>query len=57
MTIVLVTHEPDIIRFAKRILRFRDGCIISDERVESPNDAKKLLAEMPAEQEDSCWTI
>lgn len=57
MTIVLVTHEPEIIRFAKRILRFRDGCIVSDEKVESPKDAEKMLAEMPVEQEDSCWTI
>ncbi len=57
MTIVLVTHEPEIIRFSKRILRFRDGCIISDEKVESPSDAEKLLSEMPEGQEDSCWTI
>ena len=57
MTIVLVTHEPEIIRFAERILRFRDGCIVSDETVESPRDAEKMLAEMPVEQEDSCWTI
>lgn len=27
ITIVLVTHEPDIAKFARRILRFRDGCI------------------------------
>lgn len=57
MTIVLVTHEPEIIRFANRILRFRDGCIVSDETVENPKDAKKMLAEMPVEQGDSCWTI
>jgi putative ABC transport system ATP-binding protein len=28
ITIILVTHEPDIARFARRILRFRDGRII-----------------------------
>ena len=28
ITIVLVTHEPDIARFARRILRFRDGRVI-----------------------------
>jgi putative ABC transport system ATP-binding protein len=27
ITIVLVTHEPDIARFARRILTFRDGCL------------------------------
>ena len=30
-TIVLVTHEPDIAQFCKRIVRFKDGKIISDE--------------------------
>ncbi len=30
-TIVLVTHEEDIARHARRILRIRDGCIASDE--------------------------
>jgi putative ABC transport system ATP-binding protein len=32
-TIVLVTHEPDIAEHAKRIIRFRDGQIISNEAV------------------------
>ena len=30
-TIVLVTHEPDIAQYCKRIVRFKDGKIISDE--------------------------
>ncbi|NJD63154.1 MAG: ABC transporter ATP-binding protein [Deltaproteobacteria bacterium] len=33
ITIVLVTHEPDIARFAKRVLRIRDGQLIQDEPV------------------------
>jgi putative ABC transport system ATP-binding protein len=33
ITIVLVTHEHDIAAFAKRIIRFSDGRIISDEAV------------------------
>jgi len=57
MAIVVVTHEPEIVRFAKRILRFRDGCVISDEVVDSPSNAEKILAEMPVEQGDSCWII
>jgi len=32
-TIVVVTHEPDIARQTKRIINFRDGCIISDNLV------------------------
>jgi len=30
ITIVLVTHEEDIARHAKRQVRFHDGCIVSD---------------------------
>lgn len=30
-TIILVTHEPDIAEFCKRIVRFKDGNIVSDE--------------------------
>ncbi len=32
ITIVLVTHEPDIAAYSQRIIRFRDGRVMSDER-------------------------
>ena len=35
-TIILVTHEPDIATWSQRVLRFRDGKLISDE--EAPQD-------------------
>jgi macrolide transport system ATP-binding/permease protein len=34
ITVVLVTHEHDIAAYAKRLVRFRDGAIVSDEPVE-----------------------
>src|SRR5207249_398013 len=33
-TVVLITHEPDIARHAKRIVHVRDGLIQQDERIE-----------------------
>lgn len=35
VTIILVTHEPDIAQHAERIVTFKDGVIIRDERVEN----------------------
>ena len=32
ITVILVTHEPDIAAYSKRILRFLDGNIIADEK-------------------------
>ncbi len=31
MTVVLVTHEADVARFARRVLYFRDGLVVKDE--------------------------
>jgi len=48
-TVVMVTHEPDIAQHAKRIIHFRDGQLISDERVAEPIDARVWLADAPPE--------
>jgi putative ABC transport system ATP-binding protein len=48
LTIVLVTHEPDIAQFAKRIVVFRDGKIRKDDWVEERSHAAKVLLSMPA---------
>jgi putative ABC transport system ATP-binding protein len=34
ITILLVTHEPDIARYAKRVLVLRDGLVVEDRRQE-----------------------
>jgi putative ABC transport system ATP-binding protein len=39
LTIVVVTHEADIAEFATRIVRFRDGRVVSDRPVTARRDA------------------
>ena len=46
VTIILVTHEPDIARHTRRIVRFRDGELISDEMVEDPVDARDMIRKL-----------
>jgi len=53
LTIVLVTHEPDIATYASRHLTFRDGRLRADERVEAPVDAAVALTSLPREDEDA----
>jgi putative ABC transport system ATP-binding protein len=47
LTIVLVTHEPDIAEFAKRGINFRDGSIRRDELVKNRPIAAETLKNMP----------
>ena len=51
LTIVLVTHEPDIAAYAGRVLVFRDGRLLNDVRQPSPQDAAATLAALPLEEE------
>jgi len=53
LTIILVTHEPDIAEYATRVVHFRDGRIRRDEPVVNRKDAAQALRELPpAEEED-----
>jgi len=45
ITIIMVTHEPDIASFATRHVIFRDGLILSDEQ--NPNPQRALPEGMP----------
>ena len=38
ITVVLVTHEPDVAEFASRVVNMKDGQILSDKRQE-PKEA------------------
>ncbi len=42
-TIVLVTHEPDVARYAPRLVTLRDGVVVSDATVPQPADAAAEL--------------
>ena len=53
LTIVLVTHEPDIATYAGRHLSFRDGRLKTDVRVAAPVDAAAALTSLPREDEDA----
>ena len=44
ITIVIVTHEPDIARYAKRIVTFRDGVVLEDIPVDDRLSARAILA-------------
>jgi putative ABC transport system ATP-binding protein len=53
LTLIVVTHEPDIARFAKRIVQFRDGRIRQDSPIVDWRDAREVLASMPEKDEDN----
>jgi putative ABC transport system ATP-binding protein len=52
ITVVLVTHEPDIAAHAHRAIHVRDGRIHRDEVSNQPVQAVDVLAALPAEDED-----
>jgi putative ABC transport system ATP-binding protein len=52
LTIIVVTHEPDIAQYAGRIIQFRDGRIHRDVPVEDRKDAREILSRLPVETEE-----
>jgi putative ABC transport system ATP-binding protein len=53
LTIVLVTHESDMAAYAGRVVSFRDGRLVHDERVAAPRDAVHTLATLPRDEEEA----
>jgi len=51
LTIIMVTHEPEIARFAERIITLRDGLIRSDRRI-TPHKASEAIANWKDEDDD-----
>ncbi|MGH9569956.1 MAG: ABC transporter ATP-binding protein [Candidatus Angelobacter sp.] len=52
LSIVLVTHEPDVAQFARRIVVFRDGKIRHDDPVLQRPRAAEVLRTLPSVDED-----
>jgi putative ABC transport system ATP-binding protein len=47
ITVIFVTHEPDIAAHTRRVIRIRDGRIHSDEVVANPRVASQVLDLLP----------
>ncbi len=52
LTVILVTHEPDIAQYAKRIIEFRDGKVRRDVQVVDRSIAAEVLPTLPLVGED-----
>jgi len=50
ITVIFVTHDPDIAGHTRRIVHLRDGKIVADEPVETPLDAEVTLAAVESER-------
>jgi putative ABC transport system ATP-binding protein len=50
ITIVLVTHEPDIAAYCGRVVSFQDGLVVGDAPCPSPRRAEDTLAALATEE-------
>jgi putative ABC transport system ATP-binding protein len=47
ITVILITHEPDIAEYANRIIHFRDGSVVSDRLNNAQRIAEREVASIP----------
>jgi putative ABC transport system ATP-binding protein len=57
ITIVLVTHEPDIALYSKRIVEVKDGLIIRDAQIKNRKNAEEDLKVLNSTAADSVVEI
>lgn len=54
-TVIMVTHNPELTRYASRVVYMQDGSIVHDERSrigDVPSRARKIIFTMPRKDED-----
>ena len=49
ITMIVVTHDPEIASYANRNLHVKDGRLHRDARIDTPRDAREDLERLPAE--------
>ena len=52
LTVVIVTHEPDIAQYAKRAMEFRDGKMKKDVLIQRRSIASEILPTLPSVEDD-----
>ncbi|MFZ5632504.1 MAG: ABC transporter ATP-binding protein [Bacillota bacterium] len=52
ITVIMVTHEPNIALYCRRVIRVQDGRIREDRKVDNPGVAAEDLREIPVEVEE-----
>ncbi len=57
LTVVIVTHEPDIAQYAKRALEFRDGKMKKDVAIQNRSIAAEVLPNLPVLDEDDVEAV
>jgi putative ABC transport system ATP-binding protein len=57
ITMIVVTHDPDVATYSNRSLHFKDGKLQKDERMAQPRDAKHDLEQLPAEQPEELAAV
>jgi putative ABC transport system ATP-binding protein len=50
ITVIVVTHDPEIAAYSSRNIHFKDGRLQLDERLDDPRDAAEDLKLVPVEQ-------
>src|SRR4029079_3741134 len=52
ITVILITHEPDIAEYGERVVTFRDGRVVTDHAITERRDAAAEFAALPPPEID-----